>query len=123
MACACLHAQEAAKLAGYHSPTSRESPEKIYAAPSEEWYSGSPPRKSLSPATKKRYHEEREADIAALSSRYGDPEVWDPIGKTPEEILAWCAEYERGQRRGMAKRRRLGNAAIYRATLKLHALM
>ena len=32
----CLHVQEAET---YHSPTSTESPEKIYASPSGEWYS------------------------------------------------------------------------------------
>jgi hypothetical protein len=30
------------------------------------------------------------------------------IGKTPDEIAAWCVEFERGQRSEMAKRRRLG---------------
>ena len=45
----------------YHSPSSRESPEKIYATPSEEeWYSESPPRKSLSPATVKKINAEME---------------------------------------------------------------
>ena len=94
---ACIHAQEATRLAGYHSLTSWESPEIQYD--SEEWYSESPLRKSLSPATKKRHHEQFEADIAASSSHCSDPEVWAPVGKTPEEIAAWCAEYERGNRR------------------------
>ena len=80
MSCACFHAQKAAKLAGYHSPTSGDSPEKNYAIPSEEeylsgeWHSESPPRKSLSPATKKRHHDELEADIDALSTHSSDPE-------------------------------------------------
>ena len=82
-----------------------------------EWYSESPPRKSLSPATKKRYHEELEAAIAALSSHSSDSKLWDPIGKTPEEIAAWCADYECGHRSEMANCRRLGNAGICRATL------
>ena len=86
----CLHAQAAAKLAGYHAPTSMESPEKIYATPSEEegeWYAESPPRKSLTPATKKREHDEFEAELDALSSHSSDPEdpeIFDHIGKTPE---------------------------------------
>ena len=75
MACACFHAQEAAKLAGYHSPTSRESPEKLNASPSEEWYSESSARTSLFPAIKKRDHEALDADIDSLSSHNSDPEV------------------------------------------------
>ena len=95
MSCACFHAQEAAKLAGDHSLTSRDSPEKIYASPSEgeylsgEWHSESPPRKLLSPARKQRDHDEFEAEIDALSSHSSDPEapkIFNPIGKTPEEI-------------------------------------
>ena len=95
MLCACFHAQKAAKLAGYHFPTSGDSPAKIYATPSEEeylsgeWHSESPPRKSLSPAANKRHHDELEADIDALSTHSSDPEepeVFDPISKTPEEI-------------------------------------
>jgi hypothetical protein len=84
----------------YRSPSSRESPEKIYASPSEEWYSESPPRKSLSPVTVKKINEE----IEAVSSHSSDPECndWDPTGKTPDEIAAWCANYERGQRSEMA---------------------
>jgi hypothetical protein len=118
MARACLLTQETAKLAGYHSPTSWESLEKNYAPPSEDWYSESPPRKSLSPTTKKTYHEELEANINldALSSQSSDSYVWGPIGKTPEEIAAWCAEYERGHRREMTNCCRLGNAGIYRAS-------
>ena len=92
MACACLHAQEAAKLVGYHSPTSRESPEKIDAPPSEEWHSESPQRKSLSPGTKKCHHDELEADIAALISHRSDPEVWDPI-PIPEFSVIFHADW------------------------------
>ena len=78
MSCACFHAQKAGKLAGYHSPTSRDSQEKIYAPPSEEeylseeWCSESPPRKSLLP--KKRLHDELKADIDALRTHSSDPE-------------------------------------------------
>jgi hypothetical protein len=87
----------------YHSPSSRKVLEKIYATPSEEeWYSESPPRKSLSPATVKTMNEEMEA---VSSPEYNQ---WDPTGKTPFEIAAWCANYERGQRIEMAERRRLG---------------
>ncbi len=75
-------------------------------------YSESPPRKSLSPTTKQRFKDELEADIDALKSHSSDPEVWDANGKTPEEIAAWCAEYERGNRRHMAKRCRMGLAGI-----------
>ena len=90
----------------YHSPSSRESPEKIYASPSGEWYSESPPRKSLSPATVKKINEE----IEALSSHSSDPECndWDHTGKTPDEIAEWCVDYERDQRSEMAKRQRQG---------------
>jgi hypothetical protein len=104
IASACSHVQEAEV---YHSPTSMESPEKIYTYPSEEWYSESSPRKSPSPATTKKLNKE----IAALTSHSSDPKVndWDPIRTTPDEIAAWCAEYERGQRGEMAKRRRLEN--------------
>ena len=98
MSCACFRVQEAAKRAGYHSPTSRDSQEKLYAPPSEEYLSGkwqnseSPLRKPLSPASKKRDHDEFEAEIDALSSHSSDPEepeVFDPIGKTPEENAVW----------------------------------
>ena len=67
----------------------------------------------------KRFRDELEADIDALSSHSSDPEVWDPVGKTPspEEIAAWCAEYERGNRRLMAKRRRMGISGIFQANL------
>jgi hypothetical protein len=58
-------------------------------------YSESPPRKSASPWTKKRFKDQLEADIDSLSSHRSDPEVWNAAGKTPEEIVAWCAEYER----------------------------
>jgi hypothetical protein len=96
MACACLHVQAVARRAGYHSPSSRDSPEKVYAT---DVYSESPPRKSSSPATKKRIKHELEADIDVLSSHSSDPDIWDPTGKTPKEIAAWCKEYEGGNRR------------------------
>ena len=107
MSCACFHAQEAAKLAGYRPPTSGDSPEKIYATPSEEeleylsgeWHTESPQRKSLSPASKKREHDEFKAEMDALSSHRSDPEapeIFDPIGKNSRNnccmvrgILAW----------------------------------
>ena len=45
-----------------------------------------------------------------LSSHSSDPECndWDPTGKTPDEIVSVCADYERGQRSEMAKRQRRG---------------
>ncbi len=75
-----LHVQEGI----YHLTSSRESPEKICASPSEEWYSESPPRKTPSPAAAKKL----KVDFEALNSHSYDPECndWDPIGKTPDEI-------------------------------------
>ncbi len=65
----------------YHSPSLRESPEKIYATPSEEeWYSESPPRKLLSPATVKKMNEEMKA---VTSPECND---WDPTGKTQDVV-------------------------------------
>ena len=62
---------------------------------------------------------ELEAYIAVLSSHSSDPEVWDPpsLGKIPEEIAAWCAEYERNNRRIRLECQRAGLAGIYHATL------
>ena len=93
-ALACFHAQEAAKIAGYHSPTSGDSPEKIYATPSKddrEWYSESPPHKSLLPAWKKAFEEEIDALSSHSSNPEGPEDPRDPNGKTSEEIAAWCA--------------------------------
>ncbi len=70
--------------------------------PSEEWYSKSPQHKSLSPAAVKKFNEENEALSSHSSNRKCND--WNPIGKTPDEITAWCAEYERGQRSEMTKR-------------------
>ncbi len=49
-------------------------------------------------------------EIEAFSSHSSNPECngWDPTGKTPDEIAAWYADYERGQSSKMAKRRRRG---------------
>ncbi len=60
----------------------------------------------LSPATVKKINE----GIEALSSHSSDPEChdWDPTGKIPDEISAWCVDYEHGQRSEMAKCRRRG---------------
>ena len=120
MSCACLHAQKAAEIAGYHSLNSGDSPEKICATPSEgdhEWYSESPPRKSLSPAWEKAFEEE----LDVLSSHSSDPEgpedPGDPNGKTFEEIAARCAEYERKNRRIRVERQRAEIEGIYHATL------
>ena len=94
---------------------------KLYAPPSAgDWYSESPPRKSLSPATKKRHHDELEAELDALSIHSSDPvapEVFDPIGKTAEEIAGMVRGYKRGNRIKMAKPRRTGITGIYRAPL------
>jgi hypothetical protein len=59
-----------------------------------------------------------EADIDALSFHSCDPEIWDAIGKTPEEIAALCEKYERDNRRQMAKCRRMGLAG---KGLEIHA--
>jgi hypothetical protein len=50
-----------------------------------------------------------------MSSHSSDPdhEVWDATGKTPEKIAAWCAEYERGNRREMTRHRGGGTAGIH----------
>ena len=120
MSCACFYAQKAADIAGYHSPSSGDSPEKIYATPSyddRELYSESPPRKSLSPASKKAFEEE----LDALSSHSSDPEgpedPGDTEGKSIEEIRAWCAQYERKQKMERIERQRAGIAGIYDAIL------
>ena len=49
----------------YVFPSSQDEPEVEYAT---EYYSESPVRPSLSPATKKRQHDEREAEMDAMSS-------------------------------------------------------
>ena len=75
-----------------------ESPEKIYASPSEdspsedegEYEDEPPPRRELTAAEKREFEEE----IDALSSHSSDPEgpedPGDPRGKSIEEITAWC---------------------------------
>ena len=127
MSCACFYAQKAADIAGYHSPRSGDSPERIYATPSKiyattsdedrEWYSESPPRKSMSPASKKAFEEE----LDALSSHSSDPEgpedPGDTEGKSIEEIRAWCAQYERKQKMERIERQRAGIAGIYDSIL------
>ena len=58
-----------------------------------------------------------EEEIDELSSHSSDPEgpedPGDPNGKTPEEIVAWCAEYERKNRRIRVERQRAGIEGIY----------
>ena len=49
----------------YTSPSSKEVTEVEYAT---EWYSESPGRPSLSPATKKRYRDQVEADMSEMTS-------------------------------------------------------
>ncbi len=49
----------------YDSPSSKDVTEVEYAT---EWYSESPGRPSLSPATKKRYRDQVEADMSKMSS-------------------------------------------------------
>ena len=68
----------------------------------------------------KRFKDELKADIDTLSS-YGsdpkEPEVWDLVSKTPEEIAAWCPEYERGNRRLISKCYCMGIAGMFRASI------
>ena len=116
MTCACSYAQKAAEIAGYHFPSSGDSPEKIYATPSDddrEWYSESPPRKSLSPTWKKAFEEEMDA----LSSHSSDPEgpedPGDTEGKSIEDIRAWCAQYERKQKMVRIARQQAGNEGMH----------
>ena len=88
-----------------------ESPEKIYASPSEdspsedsqsedegEYEDEPPPRRELTAAEKREFEEE----IDALSSHSSDPEgpedPGDTQGKSIEEITAWCIQYERKQK-------------------------
>ena len=113
---ASLHAQAAAKKAGYHSPTSMESPEKIYASPSEdegEYEDESPPRRVLTAAEIREF----EAELDALSSHSSDPEgpedPGDTEGKSIEEIRAWCAQYERKQQMERIERQRAGIEGMY----------
>jgi hypothetical protein len=49
----------------YDSPSSKDVTEVEHAT---EWYSESPGRPSLSPATKKRYRDQVEADMSEMSS-------------------------------------------------------
>ena len=49
----------------YDSPSSEDVTEVEYAT---EWYSESPGRPSLSPATKKRYRDEVERDMSEMTS-------------------------------------------------------
>ncbi len=73
---------------GLRSPSSGSV--VIYSSP-EEWYDESPASPSLSPATKKRRHDELEKDINELTS---DIDILSgPEGKTPSELDAIIADY------------------------------
>ena len=129
MSCACFHAQKSAEIAGYHSPSSGDSPEKIYATPSDdddedrEWYSESPPRRSLTAAEIREFEEE----LDALSSHSSDPEgpedPGDTRGKSIEEITAWCIQYERKQKMERIARQQAGIEGIYQATHMSHMFL
>ena len=116
MSCACFHAQKAAEIAGYHSPSSGDSPEKIYATPSDdddddrEWYSESPPRRVPTAA------EIREMEEEEFSSHSSDPEgpedPGDTRGKSIEEITAWCIQYDRKQKMERIARQQAGIEGI-----------
>ena len=98
-----------------------ESPEKIYASPSEdspsedsqsedegEYEDEPPPRRVLTAAEKRELEEE----IDALSSHSSDPEgpedPGDTQGKSIEEITAWCIQYERKQKMERIARQQAG---------------
>jgi len=66
--------QAMAKLAGYHSPTSRECTEVEYASPEWEWAMVEEPG---TPRTRKRAHEQLEAEIDALGSDESEGEITD----------------------------------------------
>ena len=129
MSYACFHAQKSAEFAGYHSPSSGDSPEKIYATPSDdddedrEWYSESPPRRSLTAAEIREFEEE----LDALSSHSSDPEgpedPGDTRGKSIEEITAWCIQYERKQKMERIARQQAGIEGIYQATHMSHMFL
>ena len=129
MSCACFHAQKSAEIAGYHSPSSRDSPEKIYATPSdddddEDGEESPPPRRALTAAEIREFEEE----LDALSSHSSDPEgpedPGDPRGKSIEEITAWCIQYERKQKIERIARQQAGIEGFSDAEYMLvHALM
>ena len=54
----------------------------------EEWYDESSASPSLSPATKKRHHDEMENEVTTDSDQMSGPE-----GKTPSELDAIIADY------------------------------
>ena len=93
-----------------------ESPEKIYASPSEdsqsedegEYEDEPPPRRVLTAAEIREFEEE----IDALSSHSSDPEgpedPGDTQGKSIEEITAWCIQYERKQKMERIARQQAG---------------
>ena len=62
-----------------------------------------------------------EEEFDVLSSHSSDPDgtedPGDPNGKTLEEITAWCAEYDRKNRRIRVECQRAGIEGIYHATL------
>jgi hypothetical protein len=64
--------QAMAKLAGYHSPTSRECTKVEYASPEWEWAMIEMPG---SPTLRKRAHEQLEAEIDELGSDQSEAEV------------------------------------------------
>ena len=91
MSCACFHAQKSAEFAGYHSPSSGDSPEKIYATPSDdddddrEWYSESPPRRELTAAEIREFEEELDALSSQCYNRIfpGDLPLFSPEAEPP----------------------------------------
>ena len=106
-----------------------ESPEKIYASPSEdspsedsqsedegEYEDEPPPRRELTAAEKREFEEE----IDALSSHSSEPEgpedPGDTQGKSIEEITAWCIQYERKQKMERIARQQAGIEGICHAT-------
>ena len=108
-----------------------ESPEKIYASPSEdspsedegEYEDESPPQRVLTAAEIREFEEE----LDALSSHSSDPEgpedPGDTRGKSIEEITAWCIQYERKQKMERIARQQAGIEGIYQATHMSHMFL
>ena len=103
-----------------------ESPEKIYASPSEDSpsedegeYEDEPPPRRQPTAEEIRLFEE---ETAALSSHSSDPEgpedPGDAEGKSIEEITAWCIQYERKQKMERIARQQAGIEGMH--AIKLH---
>jgi hypothetical protein len=82
----------------YDSPSSKDVTEVEYAT---EWYSESPDWPSLSPATKKRYRDQVEADMSEMSSM-SESEiqvVMEEQARKKQEAQCKFLEYRRNTRK------------------------